>query len=167
MARRIEREVARNGGWLSVLEPVVSDNSAEDTRGRNNSKSPHRLFAISTRVRAFLAKLEESSGPTQVGGVDGHQRSLEAWADYKLGLLADAHKVVMSFLNNFLPSESTQTEADGPSMVYSSEQETCRLMPKRPTFEEHCFDKVSSYLGKENCTVKVHSRVPSRSLMNP
>ena len=82
-----------------------------------------------------------------LGNEDGEKRSLKGWADFKLGLLMDAKKTLMTFLagGGEETIEETSTAEEGHKT--NSQKSTCRLKPKYSHLEENCFDKLTNYLG--------------------
>ena len=87
----------------------------------------------------------------RLGNEDSEEkRSLKGWADFKMGLLMDAKKTLMTFLagGGEETIEETSTAEEGHKS--NNQQSACRLKPKNSHLEEHCFDKLTNYLGK--CT---------------
>ena len=82
-----------------------------------------------------------------LGNEDSEKRSLKGWADFKLGLLMDAKKTLMTFLAGSGEEKNEEPSTAEEGHKSNSQKSTCRLRPKHSHLEENCFDKLTNYLG--------------------
>ena len=83
----------------------------------------------------------------RLGNEDSEKRSLKGWADFKLGLLMDAKKTLMTFLAGSGEEKIEEPSTAEEGHKSNSQKSMCRLKPKHSHLEENCFDKLTNYLG--------------------